>query len=397
MNILSLLIQPFNVLMLGCYNLAIYVQFVSQIETNLLGNITYITQQIFFSVYLIRPIGAIFFGYIADKYSQKLASMLTTLCMISGMLIFSLLSASFFPITMFTIAQCLICLSVSGGEGTTFIEIYYEFTQYRNTALSIVSISFFYGLILGNGVSAIIKSFLSSDSLLIYGWRIGFGIGVILCIMLAFIQFFTTINYDNKSQTYTTAITVNSISQLKNWSLSIFYIALPVLCMESIMYHILFTIMDIHMPVSTYIRILQNVCTVILTPLLGFFLDKLSQKSSKTRLLQVINIAMYSCSIFTLITGVLPTVVLLVFIPIVLSIMYSITLIYLLPIILQYNNSAQLIGLLYNTNSLITSIICMKVSPSCFNLIFVGIGISGILSILYKQSIEAKNTININI
>jgi MHS family proline/betaine transporter-like MFS transporter len=134
--------------------------------------------------FLMRPIGAVFFGYIGDSYGRKKALVLSMYLMA-----FPTLSIAFLP----TYAQCGIIAPIlltlvraiqgfsMGGEFTGSIVFIGEHAPLEKRGFygSLAIFSLVLGTFLGSLVAGLITFLLPEDALMSWGWRVPFLISII--------------------------------------------------------------------------------------------------------------------------------------------------------------------------------------------------------------------------
>ncbi|MEC3948720.1 MFS transporter [Sphingobium sp. HWE2-09] len=142
--------------------------------------------------YLMRPVGAIVFGHIGDRYGRRLTMLLSMGMMTAAMLATAMLPthAQVGPAAgwMMVGLRCLMAFSV-GGEYTGVVAYLLEGAraERRGFVTSLASAASEVGALLAAGVSAITVASLDPQSLGDWGWRIPFFVGAALAgiILLA--------------------------------------------------------------------------------------------------------------------------------------------------------------------------------------------------------------------
>ncbi len=149
-------------------------------ETSLL-----ITLAGFAVAYLMRPLGAIFFGHIGDRYGRRRTLLLSVAVMTAAMLAIALLptAAAIGPAAgwMLLLLRCVMGFAV-GGEYTGVVAYLLEGAQPHRRGLitSFAAAASEVGGLLAVGLSALTVSAMSSASLDAWGWRIPFLFGAAL-------------------------------------------------------------------------------------------------------------------------------------------------------------------------------------------------------------------------
>src|SRR5579863_7698747 len=143
---------------------------------------------LFAATFLVRPIGGILFGYIADRYGRRPSLMLSVLCMCIGSLMIAV-SPTYATIGMgataiLALARVIEALSLGGEYGASATYLSEVAEPGRRGFYS----SFQYVTLIGGQLTAIIvllllqNLFLSEAQLKAWGWRIPFLIGALLAI-----------------------------------------------------------------------------------------------------------------------------------------------------------------------------------------------------------------------
>ncbi len=135
--------------------------------------------------YLLRPLGAIFFGHIGDKFGRR-AMMLLSMAMMTVAMLATALLPTYATIGaaagwLLLLLRCVISFSV-GGEYTGVVAYLLEGanTHKRGLIASLASAASEIGALIAVGVSALTVHGLSRIELDGWGWRIPFLIGAAL-------------------------------------------------------------------------------------------------------------------------------------------------------------------------------------------------------------------------
>jgi MHS family alpha-ketoglutarate permease-like MFS transporter len=141
--------------------------------------------------FLVRPLGGVLFGHIADRHGRRIALTLSVMLMCFGSLIIAVTPtyASIgvaAPIVLF-VARLIQGLSLGGEYGTsaTYLsEVAHE--RHRGFFSSFQYVTLIGGQVLAIGVLLLLqKVFLTPDELREWGWRIPFIIGALLAVVAA--------------------------------------------------------------------------------------------------------------------------------------------------------------------------------------------------------------------
>lgn len=135
--------------------------------------------------YLMRPIGGIFFGILGDRFGRRAALSSAILCMAFPTAAIGFLptydSIGIMATTLMILARMLQGLSM-GGALTGSISFVIEHVNKENRGFigSISMSSICIGILLGSSVSYLIKSSLSEEAFLDWGWRLPFIAGIFI-------------------------------------------------------------------------------------------------------------------------------------------------------------------------------------------------------------------------
>jgi len=135
--------------------------------------------------YLMRPIGAIVFGHIGDRYGRR-RTMLASMSVMTG----AMLATAILPTeaqigsvagALLLLLRCIMGFSV-GGEYTGVVAYLLEGAKENRRGLitSLAAAASEVGALLAAGVAALTVTLLSDAQLLAWGWRIPFFIGAAL-------------------------------------------------------------------------------------------------------------------------------------------------------------------------------------------------------------------------
>ncbi|MEO5586923.1 MAG: MFS transporter [Novosphingobium sp.] len=135
--------------------------------------------------YLMRPIGALAFGHIGDRYGRRPTMLISMSLMTAAMLITALLptAAQIGPIAgvLLLLVRCVMGFSV-GGEYTGVVAYLLEGAPQNRRGLitSLAAAASEVGALLAVGVSAVTLSSMSDAALMAWGWRVPFLVGAAL-------------------------------------------------------------------------------------------------------------------------------------------------------------------------------------------------------------------------
>jgi MHS family proline/betaine transporter-like MFS transporter len=135
--------------------------------------------------YLMRPLGALFFGHIGDRYGRRRTLLLSVALMTAAMLAIALLPtrAAIGPAAgwMLILLRCVMGFAV-GGEYTGVVAYLLEGArdERRGLVTSFAAAASEVGALLAVGISAVTVSVMSGPALDSWGWRIPFLVGALL-------------------------------------------------------------------------------------------------------------------------------------------------------------------------------------------------------------------------
>ena len=134
---------------------------------------------IFFLGFIMRPLGALLFGYIGDHHGRKKALMLSIYCMAIPTTLMGLLPtyAQIGPWAAVLMTLLRLCQGLSmGGEFTGSMIFIVEHAPQGQKGFwgSWASFSVVIGLIIGSGICSLISFLMPTNHLEMWGWRIPF-------------------------------------------------------------------------------------------------------------------------------------------------------------------------------------------------------------------------------
>ena len=183
----SMLIAAFSTV-IEWYDFTLYLYFATVISRVFFGDSKtsiLITLAGFAVSYLMRPIGAMVFGHIGDRYGRKkmmlLSMILMTLAMFATALLPTFAQIGAWSGGLLILLRCVMAFSV-GGEYTGVVAYLVEGAkpEHRGFVTSLASAASEIGGLLAVGISALTVHFIAPDALLTWGWRVPFIIGAML-------------------------------------------------------------------------------------------------------------------------------------------------------------------------------------------------------------------------
>lgn len=146
--------------------------------------------------YFMRPIGGIFFGIIGDKFGRKTSLSLSMICMAFPTAAIGLVpsyeSIGIPATVIMTFLRMLQGLSMGGAlTGSISFIIEHSPKKERGFIGSIPMASICIGTLFGSCVSMFIKSIMSAEDFLNFGWRIPFVFGILIFFAGVYIRKYT--------------------------------------------------------------------------------------------------------------------------------------------------------------------------------------------------------------
>ncbi|OYX72223.1 MAG: MFS transporter [Rhizobiales bacterium 32-66-11] len=140
---------------------------------------------IFAASFLMRPLGAVLFGHIGDRYGRQRALFISAALMTVSTVAIGLLPTYAMVGTAAPVMLLVLRLAQGvsiGGEFTTSAVFLAENSapRWRGLVSSFSTVGSNGGTLLGSGIGALTASFLTQDQLVDWGWRIPFLLGVVL-------------------------------------------------------------------------------------------------------------------------------------------------------------------------------------------------------------------------
>lgn len=152
-----------------------------------------LTYSVFAIGFLVRPIGAIVFGYIGDSYGRKTALVLSSL-MMSIPTVFIGFLPNFESIGLAAPLLLILCrifqgLSLGGEFTGSFVYLVEQGSPGKKGFFSCwADIGCSLGMILGSLSVAALYSFLTPEQMGVFGWRLPFLSGILLALVAIYIR-----------------------------------------------------------------------------------------------------------------------------------------------------------------------------------------------------------------
>lgn len=146
------------------------------------------TFAVFASGFAMRPLGAIFYGYIGDRVGRKYALAASLLTMAAPTTLLGLLptyeSIGIWASVGLVLIRLFQGLAVGGNYGGSFIFVIENApTGRQGFAGSLASFGTLGGLFLGSGAATLMTAMMSTESLESFGWRIPFLLGSLSAVV----------------------------------------------------------------------------------------------------------------------------------------------------------------------------------------------------------------------
>jgi MHS family proline/betaine transporter-like MFS transporter len=143
---------------------------------------------VFSSGYLARPIGAVIFGYIGDKFGRKIALVQSIIIITLATTCIGLLptynSINLLAPVLLVVCRLVQGFAVSGEQSGVAVYLSENFGVHKNGFIgSLVLSSSYFGVLLGSLVCFVVSFCLSEQSMNSFGWRIPFLLSMILGVL----------------------------------------------------------------------------------------------------------------------------------------------------------------------------------------------------------------------
>lgn len=270
------------------------------------------TLSVFAASFLVRPLGAIFFGYCGDHFGRKKALIISIILMSCPTLLLAFLpgyaSLGLAAPILLTLLRLLQGIAVS-GEMTTGIAYLVEHAAPNRRGLfgSIAMCSAFVGILLSSVIATVITQLVNHDALVYWGWRVPFAIGGLIGLVGLMIrlsshetQMFNEVK--NKIQRS------NILKNLLNLQFKSVTMAVLLTCVMAvgnyflIAYFNTFLVKNMNVPIkiAMLINCISLLFLTLLLPVMGYCSDKFGRK--KIFALGVVGFILFAYPIFWLMT-----------------------------------------------------------------------------------------------
>lgn len=243
--------------------------------------------------FLVRPLGAIIFGYLGDHYGRKNALIVSIIVMSVPTFVLGLLP-SYTTIgiaapILLTLLRVIQGMAVSGEitSATSFL-VEHAHESRRGFTGSLAMCSAFVGIVISSAIVTLITDAVTHDQLSTWGWRIPFLFGGILGFIGLGIRLRSaeTAHYEKAKQTKSHQHKPSVLKHYRNLEYRPIVIAMLVTCIMAICNYLLigyfnvFLIKTMGHPIKEVMTI-NFICLLVLTlllPLLGLWSDKIGRK-----------------------------------------------------------------------------------------------------------------------
>ncbi len=250
-----------------------------------------LTFSVFAAGFLVRPVGAIFFGYVGDHFGRRKALILSIIVMSLPTVLLALTPSHAqigiaAPI-IFTILRLFQGTAIS-GELTTAIAFLVEHAaaNRRGLAGSLAMCSAIVGIVFSSIVATVLTDILNPDALAAWGWRIAFALGGIIGLIGLVIRIMsheTALYHQTKERYHVHASLIEHLIKL-NWKMV--GVATLLTCVMAIGNYFLiayfntFMIKELGLSIraTMTINLFSLILFTILIPIMGYLSDHIGRK-----------------------------------------------------------------------------------------------------------------------
>jgi MHS family proline/betaine transporter-like MFS transporter len=241
--------------------------------------------------YLMRPLGAVVFGHIGDRYGRRLVMLASMAVMTAAMLLTALLPtyAQVGPLAAWCLLllRCVIGFSV-GGEYTGVVAYLLEGAprERRGLVTSLAAAASEIGALLAVAVAALTVSSMSNASLESWGWRIPFFIGAGLAGIVFVARSAMQESPDFERQQASGTVPANPLRHALRHHRGGIYRGFAISALGSITYYVGITYVPAFLTTtgslgesqSLWLSTLAAIVVILVTPLVGLFSDWAGRK-----------------------------------------------------------------------------------------------------------------------
>ncbi|WP_457644135.1 MFS transporter [Persephonella sp.] len=241
--------------------------------------------------FFARPVGALLFGYIGDRFGRKKSLMISILLMAGATTAIGLLPTyaqiGILAPILLVILKILQGLSV-GGEYTTSVSFVVEHAPKNKRGFfgSVAILGAVVGILLGSASGAVITKILPEDDLYGWGWRILFFTG----ILLGFIGYYVRRNIEEtpkfKELEEKKAVDKHPVRDLFKEAKLKFFKTFSLSTFQAVGFYTIFVYIANHLSVfvkfpkatALTINTISMVILAVLIPLFGIISDRIGRK-----------------------------------------------------------------------------------------------------------------------
>ncbi|WP_029522665.1 MFS transporter [Persephonella sp. KM09-Lau-8] len=241
--------------------------------------------------FVMRPVGAILFGHIGDKYGRKKALTISIIMMAVSTTAIGLLPTyaqiGILAPTLLVLLKLLQGLSV-GGEYTTSVSFIVEHAPQDKRGLfgSVGILGAVVGILLGSASGAVITKILPEEDLYAWGWRVLFFTG----ILLGLVGYYVRKNIDETPKfmelEYEELIDKNPVLDVFKKAYKEFIKTFSLSTFQAVGFYTIFVYIANHLavfvkfPKSTALTIntISMIILAVLIPFFGWLSDKIGRK-----------------------------------------------------------------------------------------------------------------------
>lgn len=247
---------------------------------------------VFATGFIMRPLGALFFGYMGDRLGRRRALSLSVVMMAISTCLLGIIPTYhqigiLAPIFLVLI-RLVQGLAVGGNYGGSFVfAIEHAQEDKKGFAGSIVSVGVIVGFLMGSAVAVVFSNLLSENSLQEWGWRIPFLLGLIALFAGVYIKKHTeetpyfqsmkdTIN--KKARLPITSLFKEHKQKIAQAVGFILFDVVGIYILFSFMTTYLTTYAKIPMQIALQMNTVNLLCMVLLIPVFGIAADRIGYK-----------------------------------------------------------------------------------------------------------------------
>ena len=243
--------------------------------------------------FLMRPVGSVIFGILGDKLGRKKALEISVVMMAVPTTLIGVLptyeSVGILAPILLTIIRLIQGISV-GGEFTGSISYVVENAPHpphrRGFYSSWTVFSLLGGILLGSAIASIITNVFNDAQVQSFGWRIPFLLGLVIGIIGLFLRSGLDESPAFKKMKEAGKLAKTPITDAFKYHWKEILIVIGATCVGSVNFYIIFVYLttflstESSLDLSTALEIntLSMIVLMIITPIMGYFSDKIGRK-----------------------------------------------------------------------------------------------------------------------